>query len=41
MRLIRPVSLSYCLDQTVDLNGVLASYAAMDSREVIKVMVRP
>lgn len=29
------------LDQMVDLNGVPAGYAAMDSREAIKVMVRP
>lgn len=28
------------LDQTVDLNGVPSGYAAMDSREAIKVMVR-
>jgi threonine dehydrogenase-like Zn-dependent dehydrogenase len=29
------------LDLTVDLNGVPSGYAAMDSREAIKVMVRP
>lgn len=29
------------LDLTVDLNGVPSGYAAMDGREVIKVMVRP
>jgi hypothetical protein len=29
------------LDLTVDLNGVPSGYAAMDSREAIKVMVQP
>ncbi|GAC1461013.1 MAG: zinc-dependent alcohol dehydrogenase family protein [Chamaesiphon sp.] len=29
------------LDRTVDLNGVPSGYASMDSRESIKVMVRP
>ncbi|MDV2996814.1 MAG: putative zinc-binding alcohol dehydrogenase [Chroococcidiopsis sp. SAG 2025] len=32
---------SAVLDLTVDLSGVPKGYAAMDSREVIKVMVRP
>ncbi|MFB2980365.1 hypothetical protein [Microseira sp. BLCC-F43] len=29
------------LDMTVELDGVPGGYAAMDSREAIKVMVRP
>ncbi|MEI2582454.1 hypothetical protein [Scytonema sp. PRP1] len=29
------------LDLTVDLNGVPSGYAAMDSREAIKVMMQP
>lgn len=29
------------LDLTVNLDGVPSGYAAMDSREAIKVMVRP
>jgi threonine dehydrogenase-like Zn-dependent dehydrogenase len=29
------------LDMTVDLDGVPAGYAAMDTRSAIKVMVRP
>jgi threonine dehydrogenase-like Zn-dependent dehydrogenase len=32
---------SAVLDLTVDLEGVPNGYAAMDSREAIKVMVRP
>ncbi len=32
---------SVVLDLTVDLDGVPKGYTAMDSREAIKVMVRP
>ncbi|BAZ67853.1 alcohol dehydrogenase [Fischerella sp. NIES-4106] len=43
MRIVEEVGFdsSPVLDLSVDLDGVPSGYAAMDSRETIKVMVRP